>query len=81
MQIVVVFMVVYFVLLLLELLGKFLQRKLLALWLVFVVVGLGLAPVHLDPLLGLLDLQFQCSQECWDLSHQVSLDSVLWYLT
>jgi hypothetical protein len=64
MQIVVVYMVVYLVLLLLELLGKSLQPKLLGLLLVFAfAVGLGLAPVHLDPLIGLLDLQSQCFQE------------------
>jgi hypothetical protein len=70
MQIVVVYMVVYLVLLSLELLGKSLQHKLLALLLVFaLVVGLGFAPAHLDSLLGLLDLQSPCSQGCWDLSH------------
>jgi hypothetical protein len=58
MQIVVVYMVVYLVLLSLELLGKPLQHKLPGLVLVFaLVVGLGYAPVHLDPLLDLLDLQ------------------------
>ncbi len=77
MQIVVVYMVVYLELLLLELLSKFLQHRLHALLQVFVLVdGLGLAPVHLDPLLGLLDLQSKCSQGCWDLSHQVSLGSL-----
>jgi len=70
MQIVVVYMVVYLVLLLLELLGKFLQHKLLALLKVFVlVVGLSLAPVYLDSLLDLLGLQSQYSQGCWVLSH------------
>jgi len=49
MQIVVVYMMVYLELLLLELLGMSLQHKLLVLQLVFaLVVGLGLAPVHLD---------------------------------
>jgi len=70
MQILVVYMVVYLVLLLLELLGKFLQYILLALQLVFaLVVDLGFAPVHVDSLLDLLDLQSQCPQGCWDLSH------------
>jgi Tfp pilus assembly protein PilO len=70
MQIVVVYMVVYLLLLSLELLGKSLQHRLLTLLLVFaLVVGLGFVPVYLDSLLDLLDLQSQCSQGCWDLSH------------
>jgi hypothetical protein len=84
MQIAVVYIMVYLELLLLELLGKSLQRKLLVLQLVFaLVVGLGFAPVHYDPLLGFLDLQPQCFQGCWDLLHQVCLgsDHLLLFLT
>jgi hypothetical protein len=53
MQIVVVYMVVYLVLLLSELLGKFLQHRLLALQMVTALdFGLGFATVHFDPLLA-----------------------------
>jgi hypothetical protein len=84
MQIAVVYIMVYLELLLLELLGKSLQRKLLVLQLVFAhVVGLGFTPVNLGPLLELLDFQPQCSQGCWDPLHQVCLgsDHLLFFLT
>jgi hypothetical protein len=61
MQIVVVYKVEYLVLLLPELLGKFLQHRCLVLLQVSALdSGLGFAAVHLDPLLGPLDLQSQC---------------------
>jgi hypothetical protein len=84
MQIVAVYMMVYLELLSLELLGKSLLHKLLVLQLVFALaVGLGFALVHPDSHFDPLGLQSQCSQGCWDLSHQLSLDFVhlLWYLT
>ena len=84
MQIVVVCMVVYLVLLLLEFLGKSLQHRLLVLLKVSALgTGFGFVSVHFDLLLDTLDLQSQCSQGCWDLLHQVSLDCLhlLWFLT
>ena len=82
MQILVVYMMVSLVLPLLELLGKFLLHILLVLQLVFaLVVGLGLAPVHLDLHSDLLVQLSLCSQEYWGPSPLVCLGFDRLYLS